>query len=108
MAETIQETLDRLAKGVVRLVAPGQLVVSKPLYDRLVANVTDDDLSHLWKVGDIVTRDGTDEHEIVGIREGMLDLVCIKEPNAKWTTVGEHDSNLTRRYSFVRPGKEAT
>jgi hypothetical protein len=85
-------------------VAPGQLVVSEPLYDRLVANVTDDDLSHLWKVGDIVTRDGTDEHEIVGISEDMLDLVCIKEPADKWIAVGERDSNLARRYSFVRPG----
>lgn len=73
------------------------------------AGLTVDDLSHLWKVGDIVTRDGTDEHEIVGINESrdLLDLVCIKEPADKWIAIGERDSNLTRRYSFVRPGKEA-
>jgi hypothetical protein len=64
-----------------------------------------DDLRHLWQVGDIVTRDGTDEHEIVGISEDMLDLVCIKEPDDKWIAVGERDSNLTRRYSFVRRGR---
>lgn len=78
------------------------MIVSKKFYDML----TNDDLSHLWRVGDIVTRDGTDEHEIVGINESrdLLDLVCIKEPADKWIAVGERDSNLTRRYSFVRPG----
>ena len=61
------------------------------------------------EIGDIVTRDGTDEHEIVGINESrdLLDLVCIKAPDGKWIAVGEHDSNLTRRYSFVRPGKDS-
>lgn len=98
--ETLQETLARISSASATISGPPTVIVSKKFYDML----TNDDLSHLWRVGDIVTRDGTDEHEIVGIGEDMLDLICIKEPDDKWIAVGERDSNLIRRYSFVRPG----
>ena len=66
----------------------------------------------LWKPGDIVTRDGTDEQMIVSIDgSDPTDLVlvrCIKEPTLyegttePWCRIGEEESNLVRRYSFVR------
>lgn len=57
-------------------------------------------------VGDIVTRDGTDEHEIIEIQPGdnCMTVRCIKEPLSGWTTIGEEEFNLIRRYTFVRPG----
>ena len=64
-------------------------------------------LRHLWKPGDIITRDGTDEHEIVGIDGDLIDVVCVKAPSDPWTKVGETESNLTRRYTFVRQGGDA-
>lgn len=67
----------------------------------------------LWKAGDIVTRDGNDEHEILEINEprDLISVVCVKEPpiyegsDEPWTKLGETEDNLTRRYDFVRPGK---
>ena len=67
----------------------------------------------LWQVGDVVSRDGNDEHEILAFNEcrDLIDVRCIKEPpiyegsDEPWTRLGETESNLTRRYSFVRTGK---
>ena len=45
--------------------------------------------------------------QIVG---DLIDLECTKEPlpysegEEPWTRIGEREGNLTRRYSFVRPG----
>lgn len=62
------------------------------------------------KKGDIVTRDGTDEHLVFSENEGYgnIDVVCIKEPhvtdgNGKpWISIGEIETNLERRYNFLR------
>lgn len=70
----------------------------------------------LWTPGDIVTRDGTDEHVIISINadRDLLEVECVKEPlpysdgAAPWTRIGERESNLTRRYSFVRTGMPNT
>jgi len=67
----------------------------------------------LWKVGDIVTRDGSDEHEIldIGFCGDLINVKCIKEPNiykgsdSPWTTLGEEEWNTPWRYDFVRGGK---
>ncbi len=55
------------------------------------------------KQGDIVTRDGTDEHLVYDINDAgdLIDVVCIKEPNSKWIKYGETESNLTRRYNLI-------
>jgi hypothetical protein len=64
----------------------------------------------LWKAGDIITRDGTDEHEITRIdyRMNMVDVRCVKEPlvapneTEPWCNLGYADCNPVRRYSFLR------
>lgn len=67
----------------------------------------------LWKIGDIVTRDGSDEHEIVYICEGgdLMRFRCIKEPkiygdeSEPWAKIGEDEDNCPWRYGFIRGGK---
>lgn len=71
----------------------------------------DIDRTH-WRVGDIVTRDGNDEQEILAIdAEGpnaLLFVRCVKEPpiyegaTEPWCRLGDEESNLVRRYRFVR------
>lgn len=66
-----------------------------------------------WQVGDIVSRDGNDEQEILSFNEGrdLIEVRCIKEPpayegsNEPWCRIGDVEDNLARRYEFVRPGK---
>ena len=41
-----------------------------------------------WQPGDIVSRDGTDEHVIVEIEDDCLTVECIKQPSKPWTTIG--------------------
>ena len=54
--------------------------------------------------GDYVTRDGTDVHRCTNLCDvgDTADFVCIVAPRSGWTTVGEVESNLTRRYSRVK------
>jgi hypothetical protein len=63
----------------------------------------------IFNIGDIVTRDGSDEQEILDIDLGFGTLIvrCIKEPIAEegrnpWIRLGEEEHNLIRRYSLVR------
>lgn len=70
----------------------------------MFSKLTDEQKPELWRPGDIVTRDGTDEHEIVGIDGDLIDVVCVKAPSVPWAEVGDIESNLTRRYSWVRAG----
>ena len=57
-----------------------------------------------FEFGDIVTRDGTDEHLIYLPVDnwGNIDVVCIKEPSTRYIKLGETESNLERRYNFIR------
>lgn len=62
-----------------------------------------------YEVGDIVTRDGTDEHVINDIDYDymLIGVTCTKEPqaydgNEPWAKIGKYESNLIRRYSLVR------
>jgi hypothetical protein len=63
-----------------------------------------------FKVGDIVTRDGTDEYEVISTRYDAMWITvkCIKEPaifegaNEPWIHIGQIESNMARRYSLVR------
>lgn len=71
-----------------------------------------------WEMGDIVSRDGTDEHEIIDISEpekrwelDVMTVRCIKEPvpfddGRIWARIGEEESNTLCRYRFVRKGEQ--
>lgn len=67
-------------------------------------------------VGDIVTRDGVDEHLILdtfeeGEKDYAPDLIlvrCIKAPPGFWCRVGEEETNLARRYHLVRRANGTT
>ncbi len=55
------------------------------------------------QIGDVVSRDGTDEHLVYHVNDAgdLIGVVCIKEPSSDWTKIGETERNLTRRYSFI-------
>lgn len=59
----------------------------------------DDDL--YWP-GDLVTRDGTDLHEVIE-RTGYAAVVvrCVRAPKTSWIKVGETELNLSGRYQLV-------
>jgi hypothetical protein len=66
-----------------------------------------------FKVGDLVTRDGTDVQRVIEADEGYgnITVVCVKAPlgwpnddgthGEPWCKVGDVESNLARRYSFA-------
>lgn len=66
-----------------------------------------------FEIGDIVSRDGTDEHKILNFTHPlMMEVECIKAPTpyedgTLWTDVGEIEDNLKRRYKLVRKNKES-
>jgi len=70
----------------------------------VIAALSEKNMETKWKIGDIVSRDGTDEQEIIDIDyEWMcMTVKCIKEPKEKWIKKGETEFNLIRRYSLVR------
>lgn len=55
-------------------------------------------------VGDIVTRDGSDEHEVMETEPGygFIKVRCTKRPASGWCEVGDIEDNVMRRYTFVR------
>jgi len=55
------------------------------------------------QVGDYVTRDGTDVHLVTYLTDDGTfgDFKCIREPSEKWTDVGDTESNISRRYTFL-------
>lgn len=66
-----------------------------------------------FKIGDLVTRDGTDVHRVLKVNGfgDCMTVECIKEPlgylnedgtrDTPWTRLGETEFNLCRRYEFV-------
>lgn len=72
--------------------------------------VLDNAIEHPFIVGDIVTRMGADEQEVIAVNWAgdMIDVRCIKAPEpwedgVTWCKVGDVESNLARRYELVRP-----
>lgn len=72
--------------------------------------VLDDTIEHPFVVGDIVSRMGADEQEVIGVNWAgdLIEVRCIKAPAAyddaePWCKVGDVESNLARRYELVRP-----
>ena len=57
-----------------------------------------------FKVGDVVSRDGTDEQEVIEVDHewGLITIKCIKEPINRWIKIGETEYNLPDRYALVR------
>ncbi len=56
-----------------------------------------------FKVGDLVTRDGTDIQKVVGKNaDDQIEVECIVPPTGGWCQVGEREWNLARRYVHVR------
>jgi len=63
-----------------------------------------------YEIGDIVSRDGTDEQEILEIDYNyiLLTVKCVKEPkiwegsDEPWIKLGDEESNLIRRYKLIR------
>ncbi len=60
-----------------------------------------------WKqfvVGDIVSRHGDDEQEIIGKNDfgDMIEVRCIKPDHNDVFVVGNTESNVAWRYEFVR------
>ncbi len=74
----------------------------------------------MFKLGDIVSRDGTDEHVVIVPPEDTgldnMTVVCIKEPlgylmedgitrGEPWIKRGEIETNLNTRYELVVAAK---
>ena len=59
-------------------------------------------MTNRFAAGDLVTRDGTDVHRVLWVNDTQdgMEVVCVKAPASGWTTVGEREFNLTRRYEF--------
>lgn len=70
-----------------------------------MANPTDCFDWHDFKVGDLVTRDGTDVHRVTWVADHgqTIQVVCVKAPSSGWCEVGDKEDNLARRYEFASP-----
>lgn len=57
-----------------------------------------------FALGDIVTRDGSDLHLVAALTDDGFsgEFLCVRAPDTGWIAVGETESNLARRYRFVR------
>lgn len=63
-----------------------------------------------FRVGDYVSRDGTDVHRVVYLQDDFQcgEFECVIAPATGWIKVGETEFNLTRRYEKVaRPDRSA-
>jgi hypothetical protein len=60
-----------------------------------------------FKVGDLVTRDGTDIQRVTKVGEyNDITVECIKAPDSGWCKVGEVELNLAGRYQRVAGEKK--
>ncbi|MEL6061894.1 MULTISPECIES: hypothetical protein [unclassified Methylobacterium] len=63
--------------------------------------------NRFFKVGDLVTRDGTDIHRVVehngsdGYAPDAFTVVCVKAPAGGWCKVGDEEFNICRRYEWI-------
>ena len=57
-------------------------------------------------VGDVVSRIGTDEYEVLQVNEGcdLILVSCIKAPHNGSCDVGDEEWNIPDRYELVRLG----
>jgi hypothetical protein len=66
-----------------------------------------------FKVGDLVSRDGTDRHRVINTNEAsagwppdLIEVVCEKAPETGWCRVGDVETNLARRYEMAPPAEQ--
>jgi len=54
------------------------------------------------KVGDVITRDGTDRQRITAIDHsfGLITVECVRASHFNWCEVGDVEDNIIRRYSY--------
>lgn len=58
----------------------------------------------LFKVGDIVSRDGSDRQKVIEVNEfppDMIHVECIREPREPWCEVGDREWNMANRYHLI-------
>lgn len=97
--------------AVVAMLSP-LLTQANHLHDeRIMAGQLDQ--YRQFKVGDLVSRDGTDVQRVTEINEAgdLITVVCIEEPpgfleddgtrGEPWCKVGETETNLARRYQYA-------
>lgn len=55
---------------------------------------------HQFKVGDLVTRDGTDVQRVIEEGQGYGEIIveCVRAPESGWCKIGEQEINLAGRY----------
>jgi len=53
--------------------------------------------------GDIVSRDGSDRHEVIIGEDGFgqIRVRCIKAPEMPWAKINDVEDNLARRYQLI-------
>jgi hypothetical protein len=61
-----------------------------------------------FKIGDIVTRDGTDRQRIISTDADspeddpdLIEVECIQDPQYPWCRVGDREWNIPARYTLV-------
>ena len=64
--------------------------------------------STMWILGDIVSRNSDDEHEILEFNESryLMLVRCIKPDSGGCFSVGFKEWNLPRRYEWIRRSTE--
>lgn len=72
------------------------------------------DKATTFRVGDLVTRDGTDLQRVIEANGDLITVECVKEPlgwlqedgvtrDEPWCKVGDREENLARRYEHAGP-----
>lgn len=56
----------------------------------------------LFKVDDVVTRDGTDRQRIISINDArdLIDVECIRPSDFGWCKIGDSEFNVPWRYTY--------
>lgn len=72
-----------------------------PAFERRFTPIRRMEAGGQFAEGDYVTRDGTDVHLCTNLNESgdLADFLCVVPPADGWTTIGEVEANLTRRYT---------
>ena len=60
-----------------------------------------------WRVGDIVSRIGTDRQEILAIVPDMMLFRCTEPSHDGCFSIRDEECNVPWRYEFVRRGSES-
>lgn len=60
-----------------------------------------------FDVGDYVSRDGTDIHEILSLTDDKEsgEFKCVKAPDTPWIAVGETEYNMSWNYTLIEKRK---